>query len=102
LAIRGERWQRYAELLDAAYREHIEADRAGHGSLDRFRAVSADALLLGGSRSPAYLSRQLLPSLAAEIPRTDLEVIDGLDHFAPDEKAPEAVADRLVPFLTSG
>jgi pimeloyl-ACP methyl ester carboxylesterase len=102
LAIRGERWQRYAELLDAAYREHLEADRAGHGSLDRFRAVRAEALLLGGSRSPAYLSRQLLPSLAAEIPRTDLEVIDGLDHFAPDEKAPEAVADRLVPFLTSG
>jgi pimeloyl-ACP methyl ester carboxylesterase len=101
LALRGERWQQYAELLDTAYYEHVEVTRADAGSLDRFSSVTANALLLGGSRSPAYLSHALLPSLGGMIKRSSVEIIDGLDHFAPDEKAPEAVAERIRPLLGS-
>jgi pimeloyl-ACP methyl ester carboxylesterase len=102
VVMRGEHWRRHARLLEAAYREHLEVDRADTGSLDRFRSVAADALLLGGARSPAHLSGQLLPALAGVLDRADVEVIDGLDHFAPDEKAPAAVAELLIPFLTRG
>jgi hypothetical protein len=28
-----------------------------------------------------------------------VDIIDGLDHFAPDEKAPEIVARRVLGFL---
>jgi pimeloyl-ACP methyl ester carboxylesterase len=101
VAIRGEHWQRYARLLDSAYYEHVEVNRADTGSLDRFGSVAADVLLLGGRRSPAHLSHQLLPALARVLDRATVEIIDGLDHFAPDEKAPDVVAERLIPFLTN-
>ncbi len=95
-AVRGETWRRYECLLETAYHEHAEVDRADTGSVERFATVTAETLLLGGSRSPAALSSALLPTLAAVIDRSSVEVIEGLDHFAPDEKAPEAVAQRLT------
>ena len=100
VAIRGTHWQRYARLLDSAYFEHVEVDRADTGSLQRFGSVSADVLLLGGTRSPAHLSHQLLPALAQVLDRATVDIIDGLDHFGPDEKAPGVVAERLILFLT--
>jgi hypothetical protein len=35
-------------------------------------------------------------------PDSDAEIIDGLDHRAPDEKAPDLVADRVRRFLRDG
>jgi pimeloyl-ACP methyl ester carboxylesterase len=99
VVMRGRSWQRYARLLEAAYHEHVEVGRADSGSLERFRAVRAEVLLLGGGRSPACLSSELLPVLASELGHADVEVLDPLDHFAPDEKAPTDVAARLIPFL---
>ncbi len=99
---RGERWQQYERLLEAAYREHVEVGRADTGSLDRFSAISADVLLLGGARSPAHLSDPLLAALAAVLEHAEVAVLDGLDHFAPDEKAPATVAAALIPFLARG
>jgi pimeloyl-ACP methyl ester carboxylesterase len=91
-------WPAYEPLLDAAYHEHLEVGRADAGSLERFRSVTAGALLLGGSRSPAHLARQLLPALGAVIESSEVDVMDGLDHFAPDEKAPTTVAAALAAF----
>jgi hypothetical protein len=33
------------------------------------------------------------------VPDMTVDIIDGLDHFAPDEKAPEVVPRRVLAFL---
>jgi pimeloyl-ACP methyl ester carboxylesterase len=50
-------------------------------SLETFRDVSAEVLLLGGSRSPAYLL-DALASLEPILPRATRVELDGLDHAA--------------------
>ena len=71
------------------------------GTLDRFREVPAEVLLLGGSRSPAYLKRSLdaLASVLPAAPRLDLA---GVGHVAPDNSGrPLLVAEQLATFFTS-
>jgi hypothetical protein len=38
--------------------------------------------------------------LAAAIPDATVEILDRLDHLAPDEKAPELVAKHVLEFLS--
>ena len=65
---------------------------------DGFRRITADTLLLGGSKSPDYLLRSLY-ILARTIPSTWVEVLPGLNHTAPDDEAPEVVAALVKNFL---
>jgi pimeloyl-ACP methyl ester carboxylesterase len=51
------------------------------GAVERFAAVPVDVLLLGGSRSPAYL-KAALDSLATVIPSARRAELHGLDHAA--------------------
>lgn len=64
----------------------------------RYAAITCPTLLLGAGGAPAYL-RNVLPRLAQIIPEAGFEIIDGLDHNAPDLNAPDAVAGRLAAFL---
>ncbi len=64
----------------------------------RYAAITCPTLLLGGGAAPAYL-RNVLPRLAQIIPDARYDIIDGLDHNAPDLNAPEAVAGRLAAFM---
>ncbi|BCY10550.1 alpha/beta fold hydrolase [Actinoplanes sp. L3-i22] len=61
----------------------------------RYAAISCPTLLLGGSQTPPYL-RDVLPQLARIIPHAAYEIIDGLDHNAPDLNAPDPIAGRLA------
>ncbi|WP_328617826.1 alpha/beta hydrolase [Amycolatopsis sp. NBC_00355] len=63
-----------------------------------YAEVMARTLLLGGTRTPAYLLGVLEP-LSRVIPRARVELLDGADHNAPDESAPRAVAEHLGAFL---
>src|SRR3954451_18739251 len=65
-----------------------------HGTVDRYRHVTARVVLLGGGKSPSPLTTSLFKQLTATIPTTASEIIVGLDHTAPDEKAPDLVAER--------
>src|SRR6266498_1429020 len=67
----------------------------------RYRSISADTLLLCGSKSPAYL-RNILPTLAKTIPRARHIELPGLNHNAPDQDAPEIMAATLKGFLLVG
>ena len=51
------------------------------GGLDRYRASDAEVLLLGGSRSPAYL-KDALDALERVVPRVERVEFSGLDHAA--------------------
>jgi uncharacterized protein (DUF2336 family) len=51
------------------------------GALESFRAVRAEVLLLGGSRSPAYL-KAALDALAKVLPQVSRVEFSGLGHEA--------------------
>jgi len=65
----------------------------------RYRSIFANTLLLNGSKSPAYL-RNVLPTLANTIPHAQHIELDGLNHNAPDQDAPERVATTLERFFS--
>ena len=51
------------------------------GALERYRAISADVLLLGGSKSPAYLNRAL-DTLEKVLPGAKRVELSGVGHAA--------------------
>jgi len=78
-----------------------------NGRLESFRAISADVLLLGGSRSPNFLKVDL-DALEKVLPQAKRLEFSGLGHSAawnydkqrnPDGK-PERVAEELKRFFT--
>ena len=76
----------------------LVADSAG--PLDRFAAVTAETLLLGGSRSPAYLTG-VLNALEVVLPHVRRVTLDGVGHLAADNTGkPERVAAELRKFLS--
>lgn len=66
---------------------------------ERYRDITADTLLLYGSKSPEYL-RNAVSVLEATIPQAHLANLPGQDHNAPDENAPEVVAAAIKFFLS--
>ncbi|MEV7009287.1 alpha/beta hydrolase [Streptosporangium sp. NPDC051022] len=63
----------------------------------RYAGVASPVLLMGGERSPAYLTG-VLPRLAGVMPDARHVVLRGLDHNAPDLNAPQVVAGRIRAF----
>jgi pimeloyl-ACP methyl ester carboxylesterase len=99
MAIEKEQWRRFEPLLAANLLEHLEV-AAHDDAYEGYAAIGADVLLLGGSRSAGFTSAELLPLLQRTIPRAEAAILDGLDHNAPDEKAPAQVAERVLAFLS--
>ncbi len=93
--VRGARWRKMEPLLEANLAEHEQVARVDDGTVERFRQITARVLLLGGSKSPPALTTSLFTELRSVIPDCTAEIIDGLDHFAPDQNAPELIADRV-------
>ena len=75
-----------------------------NGRVADFAAVTAQVLLLGGSRSPGYL-RTALDALQRVLPDAQRTEFAGLDHSASgntDRRGkPAVVAKRLRTFLTA-
>ena len=92
-AVRGRRWQQVDPLLAANLAEHREVARLD--GVVGYARITAPVLLLAGSRSP-HRQTEALRELHAALPHAAYEIMDGLDHLAPDEKAPEAVAARVA------
>jgi pimeloyl-ACP methyl ester carboxylesterase len=66
----------------------------------RYAAVGSPTVLLGGTRSPAYVTRSLA-ELPRIMPNARGVLVDGLEHNAPDESAPDEVARVLLAELSS-
>ena len=82
---------------------HYDAQlvRETEGGLDEYRRVAIPVLLLGGSRSPAYLRRSL-DVLAGLLPRRSRVQLHGVGHTAADNSGrPELVARQLRAFFGS-
>jgi pimeloyl-ACP methyl ester carboxylesterase len=102
LVIGRHRWERMESLLEANLAEHEQIARLDDETVDRYSAIDARVLLLGGGNSPAPLTTELFDALERTIPIAAAEIIDGLDHFGPDEKAPGLVAERVCRALSRG
>lgn len=63
----------------------------------RYAAITSPALLLGGGKSPSYLT-DVLPILARIMPNATSRVLPGLDHNAPDLNAPVTIATEIGTF----
>jgi pimeloyl-ACP methyl ester carboxylesterase len=75
--------------------------REMEGRLDQFRSVDVEVLLLGGSRSPAYL-RDALDALAQVLPTCSRVELHGVGHTAADnEGKPDLVARELRRFFAA-
>jgi pimeloyl-ACP methyl ester carboxylesterase len=98
IVIRREQWNRFEPLLQANLAEHEQIARLD-SSIARYEPVTAEVLLLGGSRSPAFMTTEPFEMLQGTIRRTSVEILDGLNHHAPDERAPEVVARRVLTFM---
>lgn len=89
----GQMWQG----LSAAVGE-MTVVRQLESHYEYYRSITAQTLLLLGSRSPAFL-REVLPILAATIPQATLVEFPRLGHNAPDLSAPQIIAGALRSFL---
>jgi alpha-beta hydrolase superfamily lysophospholipase len=80
---------------------HYDAQLAAsfEGTLDEFRDLRNDVLLLGGSRSQRFL-RTALDAIAAVLPRARRVELPGVGHVAADNGGkPELVAEELRRFF---
>jgi pimeloyl-ACP methyl ester carboxylesterase len=96
-ALRGH-WAELDPLLEASADEHLivaSCDDRAPG----YATISQPVLLMGGTKSPSALVSTPFASLVASLPAVDVRVLAGLDHFAPDDKAPDRVADEIDAFL---
>jgi pimeloyl-ACP methyl ester carboxylesterase len=99
LAISRERWQQMEPLLEASLAEHEQIALLDEETVDRYSSITARVLLLGGKKSPRRATTELFEALQRVIPDSEAEIIDGLDHEAPEEKAPDLVAERVRQFV---
>lgn len=68
-------------------------------TIERYKDVSADVVLLGGSKSPAYL-KLALDRLETVLPNVQRVELKGADHLAADNGGqPERVAQELRRFF---
>lgn len=88
--------------LAPTLRQDLELAARAAGDLELYRPIQAEVLLLGGTRSPAYL-RTALAGLERVLPRARHVLMDGLDHSATSNAAqrgrPERVAAEIRRFL---
>ncbi len=98
----------YASMAELAVAFPYDFDivKGMDGTLPTFAALTQPLLLLGGSKSPAYLS-QALDQLQRTIPHASRIELEGLDHAAAwnlDKQRnphgnPEAIAEQLKIFF---
>jgi pimeloyl-ACP methyl ester carboxylesterase len=99
LVIRKRQWHDMEPLLQSNLAEHEQEVLLDDGTVDRYRSITARVLLMGGRRSPAFITTELFHSLQGVIADSSVDLLNGLDHNAPDEKAPQVVGEQLRCFL---
>ncbi|MEU8359996.1 alpha/beta hydrolase [Nonomuraea sp. NPDC048882] len=81
--------------LAPTLRQDLELAARAAGDLAVYRPVRAEVLLLGGTRSPAYL-RSALAGLERVLPRARRVLMEGLDHSATSNAAQRGHPDRVA------
>jgi pimeloyl-ACP methyl ester carboxylesterase len=95
LFIRAREWRQIDPLLETALAEHEQVQALDEPTADRYRTVTARTILLGGGKSRSQFTNAQFNALTAAISNCTIDIIPGLDHTAPDDKAPDLVAERV-------
>ncbi len=85
IAIREPKWKRMEHLLEANLVEHRLQATLDAPTLDRFATITAHTVLMAGTTSPAAISGPLLNELANDIPNSNVAILSGLGHLAPED-----------------
>lgn len=96
LAIRSREWDPMNRLLEANLVEHRIEAALDAPDAERFSTITARTVLMGGTKSPAFISRQLVTELAAVIPNATVAILPGLDHLAAQQQ-PSQIATTIHP-----
>jgi pimeloyl-ACP methyl ester carboxylesterase len=99
VVLKGEKWKRMDQLQEASAAEHDEVGRAKNDAAV-YRQIRSRVLLLGGQRSPANMTSIPFAMLHKAIADSEIDILPDLDHLAPDDKDPLAVAQRLQRFFS--
>ncbi|WP_345543692.1 alpha/beta hydrolase [Microbacterium jejuense] len=97
LMVRGKSGAEMRDLMPTTppeLSEVLRCDSDGAG----YAEVTARTLLIGGTKTPTYLTGVLDP-LSRIILDSHVEMLEGADHNAPDENSPHVVAECLAAFL---
>lgn len=98
VAIRAGEGRRIGDLIPTMRLDAAVVEDAA-GPLSTYATVTAETLLLGGDRSPAYL-RGVLNGLEPVLPRVRRVTLTGVGHLAADDGGkPELVAAELRRFF---
>jgi pimeloyl-ACP methyl ester carboxylesterase len=100
LLVRGPRSRETREMMPATPAEIGEIVRLDSDG-SRYAGIASRTLLLGGAKSPAYLTG-VLPRLATIIPNAEFQILPDLDHNAPDENAADMIAQQIRLHLLRG
>ncbi|GHG91613.1 alpha/beta hydrolase [Comamonas sp. JC664] len=84
-AFRKVGWKVYQEVIT------LSDDRT---TRERYGTIAAPTLLLGGARTPAF-ERRVLERLSQVMPRTELQVFEGMGHMGPITHGPDVNAAIL-------
>ena len=93
LAVRGSHWETMEPLLRSNLVEHRILQTITTSTAARFEDITDPVALLGGERSPGFV-RDILNTLHTNIRSSELELLPGLDHAAPQRK-PRAVGAAI-------
>jgi pimeloyl-ACP methyl ester carboxylesterase len=89
VAIRPPDWAQLEPLLEASLVEHHALLAIDAPSAERFATIRAPVVLLGGEKSPDWISRALLEELGQAIPNATVRILPGAGHLAPEERPDE-------------
>jgi pimeloyl-ACP methyl ester carboxylesterase len=93
LMLRGSGGRETREMMPTTPAEIAEIARLDSDG-SRYAGIASRTLLLGGEKSPAYLTG-VLPRLTTIVPNAEYAILPGLDHNAPDQNAPDTVAQQI-------
>jgi pimeloyl-ACP methyl ester carboxylesterase len=96
LAIRSREWDPMDRLLEANLVEHRIEAALDAPDVERFSTITARTVLMGGTKSPAFISQQLVTELAAVIPNATVAILPELDHRAAQQQ-PSQIATTIHP-----
>jgi pimeloyl-ACP methyl ester carboxylesterase len=95
IGIRGEKWAAMDRLLEANLVEHRIQAALDSPNVERYSTITAHTTLLGGAKSLSSLGGPLLYEIATAIPNSQVEILSGHGHLAPQDH-PEPVASAIL------
>ncbi|SHE36154.1 Pimeloyl-ACP methyl ester carboxylesterase [Seinonella peptonophila] len=90
---KGPEWEENVQLLPTVSAE-AQAVLTWDSNIDRYKKNSIVTLVMAGTKTPNYLLKSA-KELGTVLPNSQNIFIEGLDHNAPDERAPEKIAQIL-------